>query len=125
MDDLIFAKTFIAIDTDGTIREQSLRGTEAYASIVDDICSDQYQVARVMKLCNATLSDFTEVVVDEVFNRVINEPDEFIPAFLKEHLSRVDYNVLLSVKENPGRRRIEFAEDRADEAHQAMMEAAE
>ena len=125
MDDLIFAKTFIAIDTDGTIREQSNRGTEAYASIVDDICTDQYQVAKVMKLWNSSLSDFTEIVVDDVYNRIINEPGEFIPAFLKEHLSRADYNLLLSVKEHPGRRRIEFAENRADDTRQAMLEAAE
>jgi hypothetical protein len=125
MDELIFAKTYIAIDVDGTIREQSLRGSDAYLSIVDDICSDQYQVVKVMKLWNASISDVTENVVDEVYNRIINEPGEFIPAFLKEHLNRQEYNLLVSVKEHPGRRRIEFAADRADDARQATLEAAE
>ena len=123
-DDLIFAKTFIAVDTDGTIREQSLRGTEAYMSIIDDICTDQYQVARVMKLWNSTLSDHTDIICDEVYDRIINEPGEFIPAFLKEHLNRKDYNILLSVKSHPAHRKMERAEDAADRAHEAQQCAA-
>ena len=118
-----FQRTYIALDTDGTIREQPYRGTEAYLDIVEDIASGQYEAASVFKLHNAFISDVTEAVVDEVYSRVINSPSSFIPGFLKEHLDRESYNVLLASKQTVAERRGERAENAADRARSERVAA--
>lgn len=124
MNDVLFPKTYIIVDTDGTILEQSLRGTEAYLCVAEDIASGQCDAARVYKLHNGSITDVSDAIEAEVYAQVYASESEFVPGFLKLHTDRLSYNVLLASKRPKEQRRHERAEDAADRARDDRLCAA-
>lgn len=111
---MIFPATYFAMDPDGTFRETE-RGSMSWNTILDDICSGQYEVVRVFKAHGPVWSDVTEAMVDQVYSRVVNGTSEFIPSFLELH-DHVSCAALRSHWMHPVQRRHERAENYVEAA---------